>query len=170
MTNSCLSFCEWYANLVLSSRRRPWSLVVKGYSVSRVLERSVKAKAARFLILHLRLWLARIACAYTYARSIGFCVSWVCIISSSSSICYIFNLLVGKPRQLASIYFGLESYSFFQPCNAAHRRLICLQSSNEARYRGKSGHIAESYEKKKKRRSLKYPISARRIKWPRLIA
>ena len=32
----------------------------------------------------LRFWLARIACAYTSARSIGFCAIWVCISSSSS--------------------------------------------------------------------------------------
>ena len=31
----------------------------------------------------LRFWLARIACAYTSARSIGFCAIWVCISSSS---------------------------------------------------------------------------------------
>jgi len=47
-------------------------------------------KVLYFLSLYalpfLRLWLARIACAYTSARSIGFCVIWVCI--SSSSILY----------------------------------------------------------------------------------
>ena len=39
---------------------------------------------------YLRFWLARNVRAYTSARSIGFCVIWVCISSSSSSAsCYL---------------------------------------------------------------------------------
>ena len=44
----------------------------------------------------LRFLLARIACAYTSARSIGFCAIWVCISSSSSS----------EAAALASVSFG----------------------------------------------------------------
>ena len=42
---------------------------------------------ALYTLSFLRYWLARNARAYTSARSIGFCVIWVCISSSSSSIC-----------------------------------------------------------------------------------
>jgi hypothetical protein len=40
---------------------------------------------ALYTLSSLRFWLARNARAYTSARSIGFCVIWVCISSSSSS-------------------------------------------------------------------------------------
>jgi len=40
---------------------------------------------ALYKLSSLRFWLARNARAYTSARSIGFCVIWVCISSSSSS-------------------------------------------------------------------------------------
>jgi hypothetical protein len=38
---------------------------------------------ALYTLSSLRFWLARNARAYTSARSIGFCVIWVCISSSS---------------------------------------------------------------------------------------
>jgi len=41
---------------------------------------------ALYKLSSLRFWLARNARAYTSARSIGFCVIWVCISSSSSTI------------------------------------------------------------------------------------
>ena len=40
---------------------------------------------ALYTLSSLRFWLARNARAYTSARSIGFCVIWICISSSSSS-------------------------------------------------------------------------------------
>jgi len=45
-----------------------------------------KRKRTFYTLTSLRFWLARNARAYTSARSIGFCVIWVCISSSSSSI------------------------------------------------------------------------------------
>jgi len=47
---------------------------------------------ALYTLSSLRFWLARNARAYTSARSIGFCVIWVCISSSSSSLSTSFAL------------------------------------------------------------------------------
>ena len=47
----------------------------------------------------LRFRLARIACAYTSVRSIGFCVIWVCISSSSRSKVNDYNCITQKDTQ-----------------------------------------------------------------------
>ena len=55
------------------------SPITCSYNIPILFESSV------YTLSSLRFWLARNARAYTSARSIGFCVIWVCISSSSSS-------------------------------------------------------------------------------------
>jgi len=79
-------------NLPLISRRIPESVIDSrwthgpkfiSWTVS-TLERGGVQTSSPLQTSYLRFWLARNARAYTSARSIGFCVIWVCISSSSS--------------------------------------------------------------------------------------
>ena len=62
---------------------------------------------ALYTLSSLRFWLARNARAYTSARSIGFCVIWVCISSSSSSFAPVGHRLNVLVRRRAPAAFSI---------------------------------------------------------------
>jgi hypothetical protein len=75
---------------------------------------------ALYTLSSLRLWLARNARAYTYARSTGFCVIWVCISSSSSCIELEREIMIGGPEKPSQLHGNMVDHT-----NRRYKRLWC---------------------------------------------